>query len=289
MLNPAFAPSTAQERTLLQPEMVEIVSVVRETENVLTIWSRFTDPLLQELYAFRPGQFNMLYVPGYGEAAISICSEPRSQDGLLGHTVRIVGNVTRALAALRVGETFGIRGPFGHGWPLAAAEGKDVVLVGGGTGLPSLRPVIYHIIRHRDQYANVTVLYGARSPDQLLYSSEYAAWRDAGIHTELTVDRADKTWKGRVGVIPMAFYYLRLQPERTFVMTCGPELMIRFVVYEGLARRVPPDQIFVSLERNMKCGQGSCGHCQLGPYFVCKDGPVFSYATVRRFLEIEEY
>lgn len=207
----------------------------------------------------------------------------------MGHTVRIVGNVTRALAQLRTGETLGIRGPFGHGWPMAAAEGKDIVMVGGGTGLPSVRPVIHEVIRRRDRYGMVTVLYGARNPDGLLYSEEYDAWRAAGIAVELTVDRANDMWTGRIGVIPMAFYYLRLQPARTIVMTCGPEVMIRFVIYEALARRIQPDQVFVSLERNMKCGQGSCGHCQLGPYFVCKDGPVFSYETVRRFLEIEEY
>lgn len=289
MLNVAFAANAAQAALLLQPEMAELVRVVPEAEGVITLWSHFTDPALQEDYTFAPGQFNMLYIPGCGEAAISICSEPRSQDGLLGHTVRIVGNVTRGLAQLRPGDTFGIRGPFGHGWPLAAAEGKDIILVGGGTGLPSLRPVIRDVIHRRNRYGKVTVLYGARSPGGLLYSSEYAAWNEAGIHVELTVDRADNAWTGRVGVIPMAFYYLQLQPARTIVMTCGPELMIRFVIYEALARHVLPDQIFVSLERNMRCGHGSCGHCQLGPYFVCKDGPVFSYATVRRFLEIEEY
>ncbi len=274
---------------LLEPDFAAIVRVTAETEGVITIWSRFIEPVVQEKYTFEPGQFNMLYVPGYGEAAISICSEPRQCDGLLGHTVRIVGNVTRGLARLSPGDVIGIRGPFGRGWPLSAPEGKDLVLVGGGTGLPSLRPVIHHVICHRSRYQNVTVLYGARTPSSLLYAAEHSGWSEAGIQVELTVDRGDAPWAGRVGVIPMAFYYLRVEPTRTFVMTCGPEIMMRFVIYEALARRIPPDQIFISLERNMRCGQGACGHCQLGPYFVCEDGPVFSYPTVSRFLEIEGY
>lgn len=289
MYNKAAAISMARPATILEPEMAEVVRITPETEGVITIWSRFADSAVQEAYTAAPGQFNMLYVPGCGEAAISICSLPQPHDGLLGHTVRIVGRVTGALARLSPGDTFGIRGPFGRGWPLAGAQGRDLILVGGGTGLPSLRPMIYQIMHNRHLYRNVTVLYGARLPGYLLYASEYDAWRDAGINVVLTVDRADDSWKGRIGVIPMAFYDLRPNPAQTIVMICGPELMIRYAVYEALARRVPADQIFVSLERNMRCGQAACGHCQLGPYFVCRDGPVFAYEAVQRFLQVEDY
>jgi NAD(P)H-flavin reductase len=243
---------------------------------------------LQDAYSFQPGQFNMLYVPGVGEAAISISSDPadRSQ---IGHTVRLVGNVTRAIGGLQPGDLLGIRGPFGNCWPLQKIEGKDVFIACGGVGLPPLRPVLYHIARHRQQYGKVTVLYGARTPSELMYQHEYADWQKANIQIEITVDRADERWGGRVGVVPMWFYQLRIDPKTTAVLTCGPELMIRFVIFEALARRVPPNQVFVSLERNMKCGQGACGHCQIGPYFVCRDGPVFAFDELQAFFNVEEF
>jgi len=277
------------EDHLLEPDWAEVVKIVPEAEGVSTFWLRFTDPAVQERYHFAAGQFNMLYLPGYGEAAISMSSDPEAPDRLLGHTIRHVGNVTKGVTRLKVGDVVGIRGPFGSAWPLTAVVGMDLVIACGGIGLPPLRPVIHHVLHNRQKYGKVTLLYGSRTPKDLLYQNEYETWKQAGIDVSVTVDRGDESWTGRVGVVPMWFYNLRVDPHKTAVMTCGPEIMIRFVIYEGLARRVPASRIFVSLERNMKCGQGACGHCQIGPYFVCKDGPVFPFSALENYFNVEEF
>jgi NAD(P)H-flavin reductase len=273
---------------LLKPSWAEVVEIKPEVEGISTLWLKFQDPGLRKDYRFLPGQFNMLYLPGYGEAAISISSDTERRD-MIGHTVRFVGNVTRAITRLKTGDVVGVRGPFGTHWPVEKLEGKDIVIAGGGIGIPPMRPVIYHIIRNRSKYGKVTILYGARTPADLLYTSELEEWRKSDIDIQVTVDRADANWQGQVGVVSMLFYRFRLDQTRTAVLTCGPEIMIRFVVFEALARRVPADQIFVSMERNMKCGQGSCGHCQIGPFFVCKDGPVFPYSAVEPYFSVEEF
>jgi NAD(P)H-flavin reductase len=278
----------AGTQSLLEPTWAEVVAVEPEIADVGTYWLRFADTLTQRTYAFNPGQFNMLYVPGFGEAAISISSDA-GDCSTIGHTVRFVGNVTRALGQLRVGDMVGIRGPFGTAWPMAQLKGKDLFIACGGIGLPPLRPALYEIMKHREHYGKVTLLYGARTPAELMYTREYAKWREAQIEIEVTVDRGDTDWTGRIGVVPMWFYHFRIDPRTTAVLTCGPEIMIRFVIFEALARRVPAENIFVSLERNMKCGQGSCGHCQVGPYFICKDGPVFRFDALQQFFNVEEY
>lgn len=266
----------------------EVVSFTPEITDVATLGLRFTDLDSQRLYHFDPGQFNMLYLPGYGEAAISISSDTSDPSVIL-HTVRFVGNVTRALSRLKVGDTVGVRGPFGSAWPVDQLRGRDVFIACGGIGLPPLRPVLYHIVKNRAAYGRVTLLYGARTPAELMYSTEHDAWRAADIAVEVTVDRAESDWTGRVGVVPMWFYHFRIDPQKTAVLTCGPEIMIRFVIFEALARRISPDNILVSLERNMKCGLGSCGHCQIGPYFICKDGPVFPFSALQPFFNVEEF
>jgi NAD(P)H-flavin reductase len=238
-------------------------------------------------YHFQPGQFNMLYLPGFGESAISISSDP-SHSNRLSHTVRVAGNVTRALARCTVGARIGVRGPFGSSWPVAECRGHDVVIACGGIGLAPLRPAICHILNHRDDYGRVILLYGARTPNDLLYLNEHAAWRDRHIEVEVTVDIGDAAWHGHIGVVPVLFYRLRLKPDQTSVLSCGPEIMIRFVVFEALARRVRPDNIYVSMERNMSCAMGLCGHCQLGPHFVCKDGPVFNFRQVESYFSLED-
>jgi NAD(P)H-flavin reductase len=265
-----------------------IVSVESEIPDVSTYGLRFEDPAIRSTYTFEAGQFNMLYVPGFGEAAISISSDPGDPTTIL-HTVRFVGNVTRAISRLQAGSLVGVRGPFGSAWPLSELTGKDLFIACGGIGLPPLRPALHHIVNHRESFGKVTLLYGARSPAELMYVKEYDRWREAKIEVETTVDRADSTWDGRVGVVPMWFYNFRIDPHNTAVLTCGPEIMIRFVIFEALARRVTPESIYVSLERNMKCGQGSCGHCQIGPYFICKDGPVFRFDALEPFFNVEEY
>ncbi|MBA4379504.1 MAG: Ni/Fe hydrogenase subunit gamma [Anaerolinea sp.] len=281
--------ATTHPECLLEPDWAEITAIRPETEDISTFWLRFEAPAIQESYRFQPGQFNMLYLPGYSEAAISISSDADESRQLVGHTIRFVGNVTRAISRLKVGDLLGLRGPFGAPWPMHEIEGKDVILASGGIGLAPLRPVIYHILRHRERYGKVILVYGARTPRDLLYPNEYDEWRKADIDVQITVDRADETWSGRVGVVPMWFYHFRVDPRKTALLTCGPEIMIRFVVFEALARRIPTDQIYVSLERNMKCGQGACGHCQLGPYFICKDGPVFPFSALEPYFNVEEY
>lgn len=281
-------PAAVHPNSLLEPVWAEITAIKPEVEGVSTFWFKFTDPAVRKSYSFRPGQFNMVYVPGVGEAAISISSNP-ADTSTIGHSIRFVGNVTRAVSRMKVGDMVGLRGPFGTSWPIDDLTGKDLFIACGGIGLPPLRPVIYRILANRDKYGKVTIVYGARTPNELMYSEEYDAWRAAGIDLQLSVDRGDQSWTGLVGVVPMWFYKFRLDPRKTAVLTCGPEIMIRFVIYEALARRVPEEQIYVSLERNMKCGQGSCGHCQIGPYFICKDGPVFRFDALKQFFNVEEF
>ncbi len=273
---------------LLEPKWTEVVKVIPEIAGVSTYQLRFIDKADAEAYQFEAGQFNMMYLPGYGEAAISISSDP-AERGTIGHTVRFVGNVTKAISQLRPGQLVGLRGPFGKPWPLKELEGKDLFIACGGIGLPPLRPVLYHVVQNRNKFGKVTLLYGARTPNELMYTAEYEAWKKAEIAVEVTVDRGDSGWTGRVGVVPMWFYQFRIDPKTSAVLTCGPEIMIRYVIFEAMARRVPLDNIYVSLERNMKCGQGSCGHCQIGPYFVCKDGPVFPFTLLQPYFNVEEF
>ena len=279
---------TPKSEILLNPHWAEITAITPEADGISTYWLNFKDPLEQQEFRFEPGQFNMLYLPGFGEAAISISSDPDDHEKL-GHTIRFVGNVTRAVSRLKVGDIVGLRGPFGTYWPMKVMEGKDVFIACGGIGLPPLRPAIYHIIRNREKYGKVTLLYGARTSGDLMFPQEYDVWRKAGIDVEVTVDRGDANWNGRVGVVPMWFYQFRIDPRKTAVLTCGPEVMIRFVIFEAMARRIPAESVYVSLERNMKCGQGSCGHCQMGPYFICKDGPVFRFDELQSFFNVEEF
>ncbi|MEX0613438.1 MAG: FAD/NAD(P)-binding protein [Pirellulales bacterium] len=271
-----------------------IVGIHSEVPNVATYDLAFDNPQVAAAYRFVPGQFNMLYLPGYGESAISISSDPSRRD-LLSHTIRVAGNVTQAIAKKKVGDRIGVRGPFGSSWPVGnhagmrgRCRGNDIVIACGGIGLAPLRPAIFHILNHRADYGRVVLLYGARTSKDLLYTSEFDAWRRGGMEVEVTVDIGDADWKGHIGVVPVLFYRLRLQPAQTTVMTCGPEIMMRFVVFEALARRIAAESIFLSLERNMSCGMGFCGHCQVGPYFVCKDGPVFDFSEVETFFNVED-
>ncbi len=272
----------------MQLHPARIVDVKEEAYAIATYSLVFEDKVMQERYRFRPGQFNMIYLPAIGEAPISVSSDPDQQLNL-GHTIRFAGNVTRAISRLRVGDIVGVRGPYGTAWPLKRLVGQDLCIVTGGIGLAPLRPVLYDIIHHRGDYGRVFLLYGARTPSDMLYTDEFSTWEQNDIQIRLTVDRADEKWRGQVGVVPMMFYQLRLDPKKTSVLTCGPEIMIHFVIYEALARRVPKEHIYVSMERNMKCGVGFCGHCQFGPTFVCREGPVFSYAAIEPFFGVEDF
>ena len=241
-----------------------------------------------EPFTFLPGQFNMVYVYGIGEAAISISSDP-SRAGSLDHTIHRVGTVTTALAHKKRGDMIGIRGPFGSNWPIDVARGKDVCIISGGIGLAPLRPVVYSLLKKRDDYGRIIVLYGGRSPLDLLYRVELEKWaNDYNVETLVTVDRGDSSWKGHIGVVTALFSYIKLDARATIAYVCGPEMMMKYTIDELERRGLQPDQVYLSMERNMKCAVGFCGHCQLGPTFICKDGPVYPLPRVRSLLEKKE-
>ncbi len=281
-------PLVSAARDPMLPYQAVIDELRYEAPDVLTYTLSFTDPALRASYRFLPGQFNMLSLPGIGEVAISISSDCETP-GALQHTIRKAGNVTTALERLEPGDIIGLRGPYGSAWPMQAARGKDLIFVCGGIGLAPLRPAIYYAMAHRAAFGQVTILNGARTPSDLLYPGEYDAWRASDIDVIVSVDRAEEGWRGNVGVVPMLFYKLRPDPRNTVVLSCGPEIMMRFVVYEALARRIPHERIYLSLERNMKCAIGFCGHCQYGPFFLCKEGPVLSYDRIAPFFSVEEF
>jgi NAD(P)H-flavin reductase len=233
---------------------------------------------------FDPGQFNMVYVYGVGEAPISISSNP-DEPMLIKHTTREVGTVTRAMRRLTAGATVGIRGPFGNGWPMDAARGKDVVLVAGGIGLAPLRSALYRLVAQREHYGKIVLLYGTRAPTDILFKREMESWRARlGLEIHVTVDRAISNWRGHVGVVTKLIPSAPFEPRQSVAMICGPEIMMRYAVMELARRGVKDSNIYVSMERNMKCAVGYCGHCQFGPTFICKDGPVFRYDRVARIV-----
>ena len=238
--------------------------------------------------AFEPGQFNMLYAHGIGEVPISFSGDPRRRDALV-HTIRAAGAVTRTLCAAVPGAILGVRGPFGSTWPIEAAEGDDLLIVAGGIGLAPLRPAIYRVLAGRENYNRVTIVYGARSPEELLFVDELRGWRgrfDLDVH--VTVDTAGRGWHGEVGVVTELLDRLRLDADDTTALLCGPEIMMRFTAQELVDLGVPKDHIHVSLERNMKCAIGHCGRCQLGPILICRDGPVFTWEHAERLVGVRE-
>lgn len=269
----------------LAPRPFRVVERVEETADTFTI---DLEPLGAPPAPFTPGQFTMLYAFGVGEVPISISGDPARSDRLT-HTVREVGGVTAALARLAPGDVLGVRGPFGRPWPVAGSSSHpaDLVLVAGGIGLAPLRPVLFGALAARERYRRVVLLYGARTPDELLYRDELARWREGGdIDVHVIVDHAPAGWPHPVGVVTSLVERAPFDPEACLAMICGPEVMMRFGVRALLARGVDPARIHLSLERNMKCAVALCGRCQFGPTLVCRDGPVFAYPRVRRLLDI---
>jgi NAD(P)H-flavin reductase len=238
-------------------------------------------------FAVAPGQFVMVWAFGVGEVPISVSGPPEQPGESVVLTVRDVGAVTHAICAFELGGVLGLRGPLGNGWPVEAAEGGDLVVVAGGIGLAPLRPVVLHALARRPQFGAVSVLYGARTPLDLLYMDEISRWRDE-LAVEVTVDAADTSWTGRVGVVPKLVEQAEFRPEKVSAFVCGPEVMIHFTVVALRERGVPDERIFLSLERDMRCGVGLCGHCQLGQTLVCRDGPVYTQAQVARLMEVRE-
>lgn len=270
----------------MEPIPHTISALKPETTDVFTMSLTPTSGI--HSFDFRPGQFNMLYPFGKGEVAISISGNPARRTPVL-HTVRAVGSVTREIAKLRKGDVIGVRGPFGSSWPVEAAEGDDLVIVAGGLGLAPLRPVIYHALDHRDRYGRLCILYGARQPDDMLFVEQLMRWRGRfDVEVEATVDVSSQDWQGNVGVVTNLIRRARFDPAHTSAFVCGSEIMMRFTVRELTEEGVPGNRISVSMERNMRCAIGLCGHCQIVPHFVCKDGPVFQYSDVRRWFAAKE-
>ncbi len=275
--------ATAATIDPMLPPPYSVRQVVKETADTFTL--TLEAPNGASGHRFQPGQFSMLWVFGVGELPISISGDPANRVQLV-YTVRSVGQATHALVSCAVGEGIGVRGPFGSGWPVEKAEGRDVLVIAGGIGLAPLRPVIYEVLHNREKYGRLVILYGARSPRDLLYRKELAAWaRQRETQVLVTVDYGGLSWRGHVGVVTTLFKYARLQPAGSLAFACGPEIMMRFVARDLENQGFAQENIYLSLERNMKCAVGFCGHCQFGPHFICKDGPIFPYDRMRPLLE----
>jgi len=270
------------------PVPARILDIKNENFNTYTIRLRIEDEAVRNAYQWAPGQFNMLYVPGVGEAAISISSDP-DKPAELEHTIRVVGSVTRAIKKRGAGGMIGLRGPFGTSWPTGGIQGRNVVMVAGGIGLAPIRPMIYWLLRHRDHCKRIILLYGCRSPEDRIFTPELEAWeRNKAIDALVTVDNATGDWTGPVGVVTHLLRRIRVDAKHTTVMVCGPKILNRAASWQFLQLHVQPEQVYVSLERNMNCGFGQCGHCQYGSKFVCRDGPVFRFADIAHIFAKEE-
>jgi NAD(P)H-flavin reductase len=264
------------------PQLYRVQRVRREIPDTFTLELEPEEGV--EIPPFASGQFNMLYVFGVGEIPISISGDPARRQPLV-HTTRAVGTVSKAMRELKPDDVIGVRGPFGSHWPIERAMGKDVVIVAGGIGLAPLRSAMYQVISQREKYGKVVLLYGARTPEDILYPREVERWRahfDLEVH--VTVDNATGKWRGSVGVVTRLIPRASFDPLNTVAMVCGPEVMMRFTAAELEKRGVAAENMYVSMERNMKCAVGLCGHCQYLPHFVCKDGPVFQYSQVQELL-----
>jgi NAD(P)H-flavin reductase len=259
---------------------------VRETIDTFSL--ELEPPDEEKDFRFVPGQFNMLYVCGVGEVPISISGNPAKGHTLV-HTTRAVGTVTNAMSGLKAGDQIGVRGPYGSGWPVENGSGSDIVIVTGGIGLAPLRPAIHYLLNHRKDYGRIVLLYGARTAEDILYRKDLEKWRsrfDLEIH--ISVDRGTGDWRGNVGVVTSLIHRAPFDASHCISLVCGPEIMMRFTMKELTKRGVGEDSIYVSMERNMKCGIGLCGHCQLGSTFVCKDGPVYCYRDIKDVFQKRE-
>ncbi len=267
------------------PRPFRVAARIEETHDTVTL--EF-EPADGDGIRFAPGQFTMLYLFGIGEVPISIAGG--EEDGrTLVHTVRSVGAVTEAIWSLGEGEQVGIRGPYGVGWPIEEAEGKDLIVAAGGIGLAPLRSVVQHVAELGDRFGAVSLLYGTRSPTDMLYEEELRDWRTRfQVDVGVTVDRSDEGWQGNVGVVTSLLPGVNFDPANTVAMVCGPEVMMKVVARELVSRGVEPADVYISLERNMKCAIGFCGHCQFGPDFVCRDGPVVAYARVMERMRLAQ-
>lgn len=275
-----------QQSAAMAPVSYRVRSKVVENADSVTFC---LEPVATGIVAPTPGEFNMLYAFGVGEVAISVSGDPSLTDGTITHTIRSVGAVSAALCALEPGSTVGVRGPFGTSWGLEEATGRDLVVVAGGVGLAPLRPVVLGALAQRQRYGRVVLIAGARGRQDFLYTDELAAWQDdPRLEVHLTVDVPIQGWPGEIGFVTAPLLGLNLQPERTTAFLCGPEVMMGSSAKVLVSKGVAEQDVRVSLERNMQCGIGWCGHCQLGPLLLCRDGPVVGYDVARPLLEVKE-
>jgi NAD(P)H-flavin reductase len=268
------------------PRRFCVESMTKDTSDTFTVVLRPDDG--EQSFSFAAGQFNMLYAFGVGEVPISISGDPGEPERLV-HTIRAVGSVTLEMAAMKRGGVMGVRGPFGSAWPVGDAEGSDVVIVAGGVGLAPLRPAIYHVLANRGRYGRFVILYGARTPKDILFRAQLENWSSRlDTFVDVTVDRASGNWHGNVGVVTQLIGHGGFDPDNTVAMVCGPETMMRFSIQALNDKGVGSDRIYASMERNMKCAVGFCGHCQFGGHFVCRDGPIFRFDRIESLFAVRE-
>ncbi len=267
------------------PQIARIDAVRDETPDTKTFTLSFRERDQEEAFRFRAGQFVELSVFGYGEAPFCIASSPTRRGGFE-TTIRRTGCLTDALHLLQSGDEVGIRGPFGNGFDVEGARGKDLLFVAGGIGLPPLRSLIWNVLDERGSFRNVTVLYGARTPGDLVYKDELKQWeKDSAVEFQVTVDNTGPGWTGNVGMVPVLFNKTTLHPESTIAYVCGPPIMIQFVVQDLLMRGFKEESVISTLERMMQCGIGRCNHCAIGHRYICRDGPVFNFKQIREMVE----
>ncbi|BBA88987.1 FAD/NAD(P)-binding protein [Mycobacterium pseudoshottsii] len=280
------AAGVAAPPSAMAPVPYRVRSRVVESPDSATL---YLEPVSEALRRPEPGEFMMLYAFGVGEAAISISGDPSVTDGSITHTIRAVGAVSRALHDAAPGSIVGVRGPFGTTWGLDEAAGRDLVMVAGGVGLCPLRPAVLGALAQRSRYRRLTLIVGARSRADFVFAAQLEKWaQDPDIELHVTVDVPVQGWRGEVGLVTEPLRRLALDPEHATAFLCGPEPMLRFGAEALLAKGVAAQDIRVSLERNMQCGVGWCGHCQLGPLLLCRDGPVVSYDVAGPLLRVKE-
>jgi anaerobic sulfite reductase subunit B len=265
------------------PARYRVAARAAETHDTVTLQ---LEPVDEPIAPHRPGQFTMMYAFGIGEVPISISGEP-ARTGLV-QTIRSVGAVTRALCASGPGELIGVRGPYGTEWGIADAAGQDLIVVAGGIGLAPLRGAVLTALATRERYQRVVVLIGARAPDELVFADELRTWQERGADVRVTVDRAAAGWSGHVGVVTQLIDRADIDPAATLALVCGPEVMMRLTARALCDLGIASSRVRVSLERNMRCGTAECGHCQLGPLLLCRDGPVVSYEQAAPLLSVRE-
>ena len=272
-----------------EPHEAVILERIQEAPNLFTLRLKFSDPKIQDNFKFEPGQFNMLYLYGVGEIAISIVSDPEDKH-IIDHTIRVVGRVTKGMTNLKAGDRIGLRGPYGRGWPMIESKQKDIVVVTGGLGCAPVVSVINYIEQRREEFGRLNIVQGVKHTSDFIWKNRYDKWRELpNTKVLLAADVGEALWPWHVGPVTNLFDQLEYDQNNVAVMMCGPEGMMRVVCDHMLDNSVPASQLFLSMERNMQCAVGHCGHCQFGSKFICKDGPVYSFDKIRDLFETKGF